>query len=124
MYYRKRNEGTIQKECLAYLQLLENQKKILHFDRLNSGCIFASYPGSKKRYRIRLCREGTSDVIVFLPDTRTIFLEFKQNGKPLTQDQISFRLKMESAGYIYFVITSVEELIKRLSKIIYQAGKK
>lgn len=112
MKYKKRSESTIQKECLRYLQLLENKGDIIHFDRLNSGNIFVRY-GTGGGRKIRLCREGTPDLYCFTKQD-VIWIEVKKDNYKLRPDQAEFKLKAEGAGHKFLIVTSARELDKKL----------
>ena len=112
----KHKESDLQSSCLKYLETLERLGKIVHYDRLNSGTRFVKY--GKKTYRIKLCRAGTFDCVVYAYDLKPIWLEFKAGeSKKLPPDQVKFKLKMEEAGHYCFIITSIEVLINYFVKL-------
>lgn len=99
---REKVEMNLQSMVFSDLRILELNKKIAWFDRLNSGKVI-----HHGRF-IQLCRKGTSDAIVFCFNKKVVFIEFKGTGTQ-TEDQKKFESKIKSAGHIYIVIKSYEE---------------
>ncbi len=108
--YKKRNESNLLTACLDYLKCLENQKKILWVDRLNSGFIFTG------RRRIRLCRAGTPDAYMITATGGLIWIETKFSTD-LNDNQKEFRSVVERAGHDYWVIRDIDELRVKLRYI-------
>jgi len=107
-------EADVKRAVEDYLQLLRNQKK-LWFTRLNSGNAFKEFGG--RRYRIKLCDEGTADYLVITMDdflyeetTEAIFLEIKSAKGKQSGKQKEFQAEVEEQGCSYFVVRSLEEV--------------
>ena len=114
------SESAIQRAILDYLQLLQNQGKIL-FLRLNAG----KFPIQNKNGKWRMLRgapAGWSDIIVWKPIAqeiginatfsflRTYFLEVKSSSGKLLGDQMAFEQQVQRLGGKYYVVRSVEEV--------------
>lgn len=104
----------------TYLQLLENQGKLV-FWRVNSGTTIRTYiirrgrhKGEERRYFYQYGKEGSSDVVVFLPHGRVLFLECKRDERGKLRDsQERFRAmvaRLGWSGYEYHRITDVEQV--------------
>lgn len=117
------SESDLMRQIYDYLRL-EMKMGRLTWDRQNSGNILALY-GDKKR-RIRLCREGTADLIVkkgyrvitidpreedFLY-CRVIYLEVKGPDGEQTNEQKQFQREEEAQGAEYYVVRSLEEVME------------
>ena len=102
----KESEDDILKTILDYLKILENQRKLV-FIRNNTGAIKTT----DNRF-IRFGRTGSPDVIIFLKDKQTIFLEVKSSVGVLSVAQRIFKNQVEAFGFKYEVIHSFEEVNK------------
>jgi len=85
----------------------------LYFDRLNAGFI---------KHRIRLCRAGTADLVVYKAAQvcgyrvcRTIFLEVKSEEGELSDDQKAWQKRVEAQGAEYYIVRSVEEVMRAVA---------
>ena len=120
-------ESEIQKSILDYLQILENQKKIL-FIRLNAGMIPILNPNGSWRM-LKGAPAGWPDIIVWKPVKRygqsvvsgrdylmTYFLEVKRphTGKQ-TPQQVSFEASVNRIGGSYHVVTSLNAVQRILN---------
>lgn len=102
----KRKESHLLTACLEYLQIMENSKRIVHYDRLNSGMIF------NKGRKIQLCRSGTPDAFVILNGGKTLWIETKVNDAVLAENQLNFYYKISRlANHFYLLITEINQLI-------------
>ena len=101
------NESALVTACLNYLACCENAGHISHYDRLNSGIIYAK----RGRFinRIRLCRSGTPDIYIITTQGELVWIECKRGSK-LSDDQMEFKEKMEKAGIDYYVVSDLIEL--------------
>lgn len=98
------------------LQLYENCGK-LYWIRNNSGAQPVTYQkkdGTVRRRYLRSGRRGSSDIIVWLPN-RCIFFEVKTATGKLSPDQKEFAETIGKLGYEYYVVRSVDEVIKILN---------
>lgn len=110
-------EAQLKSAVEDYLQIQMNQG-LLYFDRLNSGD-FIEVRGNSRR-RIKGCRKGTADFFVLtkfqcgLWIPRIIFLELKSFKGRSAPEQMAFKVMIEEQMAEYFIIQSVEELMKIL----------
>lgn len=74
-------ESQLSKDVKDYLQLMQNQKKIVWHDRLQSGK-FPIGSGKYKRF-IHLCKKGTPDRYCILSDGKFVWIEIKRLSEPL-----------------------------------------
>jgi hypothetical protein len=108
-------EADISRACLEYLEAM----RIMYL-RLNSGDVFR--PGAEgKMYRVKGCPKGTADVLILSHHEvlhcigpRPIFVEFKSSKGKQTEEQAIFERDVESLGYEYYLIRSIDELIEVL----------
>ena len=59
--------------------------------------------------------KGWSDLIIFLPNTQTIFVEFKWGKNKMQKCQVDKKVILEKLGFEYYVIYDIDvfiELIK------------
>jgi len=103
-------EAEIKYTIGEYLQYGENQLK-WWYERLNCGNAFKEFGGDK--YRIKLCREGTSDFIVVSP-RGVFFIEVKTEKGKQSDAQIEFQAKVEAqhpgSRASYHIVRSLEEV--------------
>ena len=99
-------EGTLKSTVENYLQVLENQGKLI-FLRLNSGD-FIEVRGNSRR-RVKGCPAGTADFEIIVGEC-TIFLELKSKNGKQNKEQKLFERKVKSFGCEYHIIRSFEEL--------------
>lgn len=117
----KIKESEISKAISDYLQLLENQGKLL-FIRNNSFAGTIMRKDGSKGY-VKNNKPGASDFIVWIPGRGadrwlhldTIFLEVKSSSGKLLGDQLAFEQQVKRLGGQYHVVRSVEEVQKILS---------
>jgi hypothetical protein len=109
-------EADISRACLEYLEAM----RIMYL-RLNSGDVFR--PGAAgKMYKVKGCPKGTADLLILAhrrkpltPSTpRPVFVEFKSSKGKQTEEQAIFERDVESLGYEYYLIRSIDELIEVL----------
>ena len=114
---RKRRESDIVRACLQHLQILENNGTIHYVDRLNSGKMFV--PGRNgKGYMVRLCREGTADILVVLRSGANCWIEVKMEGEPQRPKQKEFKIHMlKVPNQFYFIVHSLDELVGKLKEL-------
>lgn len=109
----KTSEKDIQKACIDYLHMLRNQGKLL-FVRNNSFAGSFSRPDGSQGY-IRNNMAGSPDLIVFTKGGRNLMLEVKSETGKQSPDQIAWEKAATKLGHNYYIIRSVEELVKILS---------
>ena len=96
----------------AELQFRENLGQLC-FIRNNTGAVKTG----TRFYRFG--KKGSSDILLFLSNGRTIFLEGKTEKGQLTISQQQFRDRVIKLGYEYVVIRNVRELDNILAKKVY-----
>ena len=83
--------------------------------RLNSGRAWQGdfVNGNIRHPRpIRLCPEGTADVLAILPGGKTAWIECKTLTGRQREAQKRFQQAIESLGHKYYVCRSVDDVIK------------
>lgn len=89
--------------------------------RLNSGKAWAGKVVDTPEYgrvvlnpkAVELCQEGTSDLMVILPN-KIAFIETKIHPRKPTKDQLNFIAKMTALGHIAGVVYSLDEFVDLL----------
>lgn len=124
--FKKRTESNLVTALGNYLQTLENLGKIACWSRQQAGNI--CIPGKNKFYKLRLGREGISDLWV-IPMTYQcgvehigkpfpmIWIEAKLDGEEQSPAQIRFQKLVETVGHFYWLIHDCDELDKKLKEI-------
>lgn len=110
-------ESALLSACLERLQWAENQR-FCYYERLNSGKLFAKYidkHGKEHGRAIKLCRQGTADVIVIQRNGHdhtciVTFLETKAKKGRQTKDQREFQERVEKQGCRYILVKTVDQL--------------
>jgi len=106
-------EGGIQAAILHYLQYLENMKDLL-FIRNNSFSGYIHRRNGSKGY-IKNNKPGSSDIFLCIKG-KAIFLEVKAPKRKQTDNQKDFEELVNSVQGYYYVVHSVEEVEKIISK--------
>lgn len=96
-------EADTQKSILDYLVI----KKVFHW-RQNSGAV--SIPGPRNRF-VRFGVTGAPDIFA-VKDGRIYGLEVKSKVGRLNDNQLQFQIDFERAGGLYFVVRSLEDVLK------------
>lgn len=109
----KQTETQIQSSIINYLEILENMGK-LTFQRVNNTPIFD--PG-KQRFRsmAKGTKKGFPDILVLM-NGRTIGFEVKTATGKQSKEQKNIENKFKQHGQEYFVVRSLDEVTKILSK--------
>ena len=100
-------EKDIQNACCEYLVL---KKYYIH--RANNIPIFNKSLGIF-RSMPKYAKKGFPDIVV-LCEKGTVYLEIKRPGGKLSEDQIVFQKVCQKFNIPYYMITSVDELVKIL----------
>jgi len=58
----------------------------------------------------RFGKKGSADLLLFLPNGRTIFLEAKSDKGQLTENQKTFNKKISKLGYDYIIIKNPNDI--------------
>ena len=105
-------ESKIQCEIVQYLQLM----KVFFFSVPNEA-------GGKDAV-IRMSqlksmglRSGVADLVVLLPKGKTIFLEVKNEKGKQSNMQKKFEEKVNSLGFEYYIVRSVEDVQKIIKQM-------
>lgn len=107
----KHDEQDLSRVIQADLKLLEFHKRIIHWDRYNSGLIQTALG-----YWLKLCRKGTADLMFMLPGRLNIYIETKAKTRQ-SAEQKEFQDKVERAGHKYYIVKDFErwEKIKEMN---------
>lgn len=105
-------EKQIQKTCMDYLQVLEAQGK-LYFFRSQAGAVNTVRRNGSKGF-FRTGRVGAPDITVCY-NGKFIGLEIKNEKGKQSEAQKEAQKQIEATGGYYFVVRSLEELIKILN---------
>jgi len=112
-------EIQIQKAIKDYLQILENQGKLMFLRNQAGGY------ATKEGHYIKMGKKGSPDLLVFVEqefqvDTyygtylKTIALEVKSEKAKQSPSQIEWQDKFEGIGGQYYVVRNVDDVIKIL----------
>lgn len=101
-------ESAVQKAIEQYLQLMENQSKLVYIKN-NSGSFV-----NKNGNFYRMGRPGSSDFIVAISNGITLWLEVKLPTTKQNENQILFEQKVKNLGHKYYVVRSVDEVVDLL----------
>ena len=113
------SEGDLKSVVQDYLQVQQNQGKLIFLQLFSGNLIFTNSDDSYRR-RVRGCAAGTADYIV----TRSAgdspaciqrlvdFIELKSARGRQTPEQKEFQRLVEAQGCGYHIIKSLEELQK------------
>lgn len=85
--------------------------------RLNSGTAWAGKIIGNTLHNIRaikLCPDGTSDLLIIAPNGKTIFCETKTLKGKQRDSQIRFQNAVEKLGHIYILARKIEDLLEVL----------
>jgi len=120
-YKYKITENDIQRSIKDYLQVLENQDKLM-FIRNNSGAMPIKGKNGKTRY-IKFGKKGSPDILAWIKKSfndgdycirfaNTIALEIKSATGKQSEIQKEWQEKFEKLGGEYYIVRSVEEVMK------------
>lgn len=112
-------EGKVLADCIKLLKILELQKKICHWERINVGMTL-----NMQGYLQKQGRTGTSDLIVYVPVDETLhilLLEVKRaEGGIQSESQKEFENKFLGLhNVIYSLITDskkIKELVENVRR--------
>ena len=106
-------ESEIQSSIIDYLQILENRGKIF-FQRFNNTPVYDPV-GKKFRSMAKGNKKGFPDILV-IANGRTIGFEGKTATGKQSKEQKDIENKFKQHGQEYFVVRTVDEVTKILSK--------
>ena len=101
-------ESELLKSATDYLQILENQGKLI-FQRNNSFAGMVLHKNKTTGY-IKNSKRGASDLIVFLPKGKYLCAEAKSIKGIQSEDQKLFEEKITKLGGNYAIFRNFEEL--------------
>ena len=101
------SEHTLQLECIAWFR---NE-----YERHKKGCIVPVVNELAYKRKDVVIKEGCSDLIVFLPG-KALFFELKVRYNTQQDNQIEFQKLVESLGFDYHLIRSLNEFQNILLK--------
>ena len=115
------SEADVIRAVNDYLQIQKNQGKLMYI-RNNSGAM-PIIDGKNKRRYIRFGDKGSPDFLVFIGDyfavgeysfgfVKTVAIEAKSETGKQSAGQIKWQFDFERLGGEYYVVRSVEEVIK------------
>jgi hypothetical protein len=96
---------------------METLRKIIFSFNINSekkiNLLKSLYIESKERF-FRFGKTGSSDLLLFLPKAKTIFLECKSGKNKLTKDQEEFKDHVEKLDFTYLIKRDNKDIDKLL----------
>jgi hypothetical protein len=112
--YKGQTEKEIQTACLNYLTGLELQGKCYHF-RSGAGAVKTLRQNGSSGF-FKTGKAGVPD-ITLLYKGKFIGLEIKKEGGKQSPAQKEAQTQIEKQGGLYFIITSLQQLITILNTI-------
>lgn len=109
-------EQFIIKAISDYLQLLENQQKLV-FQRNNSFAGTITRRNGSVGY-IKNSKRGASDFLIFVKGGKIINAEVKNEKGKQTTSQLEMELKLKQLGHIYWIVRGVDEVENLLQKYL------
>ena len=97
---RKKTEHNIQKSIIRWFR--KEYPEYIIFSTNNEACYNNSY------FLESGVLQGVSDLVVVLPN-KIIFVELKTNKGIQSKNQKQFQTKLNSIGYEYYIIRSLED---------------
>jgi len=108
-------ESAIQTAIQDYLQLLENQGRLVYIKN-NSGAIPVQGKFGRQRF-VRFGKKGSSDFLAFM-NGYTLFLEVKAPKGRQSKFQKAFQQMVEGQGFEYHIVYSVDEVEIQVKKYL------
>jgi hypothetical protein len=102
----KHEESIIQTQIVQYLQI----QKIFFFAVVNEAA-GKNAAAQMARFKAMGLRSGTSDLVLLLNNGVTIFVEVKTETGVQSDSQILFQNKVNSLGYQYYIVRSINDMI-------------
>ena len=116
----KMKESYVIRVVKDYLQIQRNQKKLVYI-RNNSGAM-PIIDGENKRRYIKFGDKGSPDFLIWMPGIinnpdfpailRAIAIECKSDIGRQSEDQIEWQKDFEAIGGEYYIVKSIEDLVK------------
>jgi len=108
-------ETPIQQAIICYLQMLENQGRLI-FLRNNSFAGRIQRANGSQGY-INNRKPGSPDVLVFLNNGRSLMIEIKAPKGKLNEAQQEFKLRAERLGHDYLIARGIECVEAKLKEL-------
>lgn len=115
----KRPEQQLQKAACAFID--RAAPWLLYFHPANGGARSKAEAGIFKAMGVKA---GVPDLVILLPEARVGFLEFKAKGGSLSPSQKIWRHELQSRGYPWAEVRSLEEVETTLSEWLAPHGLK
>lgn len=94
------SEHTLQLECIAWFR---NE-----YERHGKGCIIPVVNELSYKKKHVVIKDGASDLIIVIPN-KVLFIELKVGYNNQQINQIKFQKLIESLGYEYHIVRSLEQ---------------
>jgi tRNA-binding EMAP/Myf-like protein len=98
-----------------YLDILEKQGKLV-YQRNNTGAVPIQSKGGTRF--IRFGKIGSHDFYIFVKHGMVLSVEIKDEKGKQSEGQIEFQQKLEKLDHSYFVVRSLDDIVKILKKFI------
>lgn len=108
-------ETPIVSSIKKYLEILERQGKLV-YQRNNTGAMPITSGGSTRF--ISFGKTGSPDFYVFVKHGMVLSIEVKDSKGKQNEGQIEFQKKLEKLDHSYFVVRSLDDIVKILKKFI------
>ena len=95
-------ESELQKECNAYFTVLRNSARIVDFFHMRKA------KGNSK---------GLPDLLVFLPDSKILFIELKTKKGKLTKEQLKFQARCKMLNCNFHVCRNMKKVIEIIKQL-------
>lgn len=121
---KKRTETATVTAILDWLQCLKNLKRIAFVTRLQSGSVTTVKKhrrgdGSSREYfhRMRLCEDGTPDILCMLNDGHMVWIEAKDNKRMQTLKQFDFQFMVDNWDHhTYILARCLDDVVEYMKK--------
>lgn len=104
---KRQSEDKIQVQIVKYFKLYGDKCIVFHVP--NGGTRNIIEASKFKRIGVLA---GVADLVVLLPNARCVFLEVKTQRGKQSDNQEWFEKKVKSLGFEYYVVRSVDDVMK------------
>lgn len=101
-------ESQLQRSVIQYLEVLENQHRLV-FIRNNSFQGIIQRRNGSQGY-IKNAHKGSADIILCVPGGNYVALEIKSDKGKQSEYQSSWQKRLNAVGGMYHIIRSLEDL--------------
>lgn len=102
-------EHEIQSQIINHFSRISRKEGKCQILRLQSGLSFGAHGG-----KVALCPPGTPDLLLILPDGKSLFIEVKSERGKLTPSQKEMHATLELLGHRVIVARSVGDVLEVL----------